>query len=344
MPICDATGTEFLPDSCIPSPTSSSIENESHDGDSSSVSTEPASNRMRLHVMPAPTNILIKRNEDLGMLLGDFIESASLDASSNDEFSLQSASAEISSSHEDDSLLSEENDLAWSGIDNDGLGSLFAGILQNTDAKESHGNTFSASDNDKDRSEVEDPLFASNENSSSDNYPSSSLLWDIGTATSTEVLSSASTVASSTESHLENSIISVELKSNTSSEPLSSSNDDSSNISSSEISGESTISQVSDSHETASTLEPSSIVIPQSTLISVIEETNAAPFQDPSSSNKPMNVIMDGGKEECMVGSFRCTDDKRGFDTCVYGRWGTVRMCSQGTLCIPVEGGTIACA
>ncbi|KAJ2628065.1 dolichyl-diphosphooligosaccharide--protein glycosyltransferase subunit 1, partial [Coemansia sp. RSA 1290] len=369
MSICDATGSEFLPDNCIPSPTTSEGQSSQEDQGASQDmdSLEPA--HMRLHVMPTPTNILIKR------------DIASSDAS---ESEWPSSSAEISS-HED--LLSED-ELAWSGIDNDGLGNLFAGMLQSSGKKESQGNAGSASDKEMPGMES---LSASNKDSSS------LWLWDIGTATSAEASpmqsepqsqpaepvfaigwgsSSSESISQETSGHTESSIkressplsepssssqeasvssepssnqeastssesaiqeasshteSSIKLESSSLSEPSSSSQEASTY---SEISSKA-FAQDSDSHEA----EPSS-AFPQSTLISVIEETNAAPFQGIDST--PMGVA--GVREECAVGSFRCTDDRRGFDTCVYGRWGTIRMCSQGTSCIPVDGGTIACA
>ncbi|KAJ2614858.1 hypothetical protein H4S08_001510 [Coemansia sp. RSA 1365] len=59
-----------------------------------------------------------------------------------------------------------------------------------------------------------------------------------------------------------------------------------------------------------------------------------------SSQNIPNVQNEDMG---CTHGMFRCTADKRSFDTCVFGKWGTIRTCSQGTSCIPLSDNFIAC-
>ncbi|PIA19783.1 hypothetical protein COEREDRAFT_84391 [Coemansia reversa NRRL 1564] len=47
---------------------------------------------------------------------------------------------------------------------------------------------------------------------------------------------------------------------------------------------------------------------------------------------------------DCETGMLRCTGDKKGFDTCLYGKWGTVRSCAQGTNCVAFGGNSIVCA
>ncbi|KAJ1662734.1 hypothetical protein EV178_005638 [Coemansia sp. RSA 1646] len=47
---------------------------------------------------------------------------------------------------------------------------------------------------------------------------------------------------------------------------------------------------------------------------------------------------------ECVTGMMRCTSGRRAFDTCVHGKWGTIRKCPQGTKCAPVPEDSIVCA
>ncbi|KAJ2551320.1 hypothetical protein EV175_003735 [Coemansia sp. RSA 1933] len=51
----------------------------------------------------------------------------------------------------------------------------------------------------------------------------------------------------------------------------------------------------------------------------------------------------EGGYSECETGAMRCDADGQRFDTCVHGRWGTLRRCSQGTWCSPVGRDSIVC-
>ncbi|KAJ2776883.1 hypothetical protein GGI15_004695 [Coemansia interrupta] len=47
---------------------------------------------------------------------------------------------------------------------------------------------------------------------------------------------------------------------------------------------------------------------------------------------------------ECATGMMRCAADNMGFDTCLFGKWGTVRLCAKGTRCITLPGSSIVCA
>ncbi|KAJ2694939.1 hypothetical protein GGH99_000421 [Coemansia sp. RSA 1285] len=49
-------------------------------------------------------------------------------------------------------------------------------------------------------------------------------------------------------------------------------------------------------------------------------------------------------QNECVDGAMQCTHAGRGFDTCVYGKWGTIRKCPLGTRCTPVRDDSIICA
>ncbi|KAJ2600996.1 hypothetical protein GGF39_001477 [Coemansia sp. RSA 1721] len=57
---------------------------------------------------------------------------------------------------------------------------------------------------------------------------------------------------------------------------------------------------------------------------------------DPSGLQKGLN--------ECVNGMMRCVSDNLGFDTCLFGKWGTVRACAKGTSCITLPDNNIACA
>ncbi|KAJ2237478.1 hypothetical protein IWW45_000928 [Coemansia sp. RSA 485] len=50
------------------------------------------------------------------------------------------------------------------------------------------------------------------------------------------------------------------------------------------------------------------------------------------------------GLNECVSGMMRCVSDNLGFDTCLFGKWGTVRACAKGTSCITLPDNNIACA
>ncbi|KAJ1832558.1 hypothetical protein LPJ63_003450 [Coemansia sp. RSA 2711] len=78
--------------------------------------------------------------------------------------------------------------------------------------------------------------------------------------------------------------------------------------------------------------------------LSIIEESE--PPLEAAPAAAPSNIIVGNPAAEtrvCSTGMMRCTDDKRGFDTCLYGKWGTVRTCAQGTTCMAVAGDSIAC-
>ncbi|KAJ1719492.1 hypothetical protein LPJ53_005754 [Coemansia erecta] len=47
---------------------------------------------------------------------------------------------------------------------------------------------------------------------------------------------------------------------------------------------------------------------------------------------------------ECATGMMRCAPDNMGFDTCLFGKWGTIRVCAKGTRCITLPGSSIVCA
>ncbi|KAJ2454620.1 hypothetical protein EV183_001368 [Coemansia sp. RSA 2336] len=348
MSICDASGSEFLPDNCIPSPTT--------EEQTSMESFEPA--HVRLHVMPTPTNVLIKRSM--------------LDHS--DTRSEWSSSSSM-----------EEDDLAWSGIDGE-IGNVFAGLLHSK-AEESLGSGLASSETESGSSSqwFWDIGTATSIEASGESQGSAAVEWDshlessglqggLGddlewASSSYGETSSSSQQASAYDGSQEsiddgsqqsiddgsqqaNSLSSKQASSFASSQEESTyaSNQQTSSFASiekesaydssqaeSSYASQATYSEISSNAQDSGSHETS---FPQSTLISVIEEPNAGPFQD--TNGMPVGVV--GAREECAVGSFRCTDDKRGFDTCVYGRWGTIRMCSQGTSCIPVDGGTIACA
>ncbi|KAJ2532782.1 hypothetical protein GGH20_000979 [Coemansia sp. RSA 1937] len=100
-----------------------------------------------------------------------------------------------------------------------------------------------------------------------------------------------------------------------------------------------------ESSSSMATHESTVSATPQSSrsVISMVVEEASMPFasEAPATALAHPNGVENA---ECTAGMFRCTGDKRSFDTCVHGRWGTIRTCSQGTTCLAVDGNSIACA
>ncbi|KAJ2833215.1 hypothetical protein J3B01_004516 [Coemansia erecta] len=67
---------------------------------------------------------------------------------------------------------------------------------------------------------------------------------------------------------------------------------------------------------------------------------SAAPANAAPSNAAPSNVVVNNSV--CRTGMMRCAGDS-GFDTCLFGKWGTVRLCAQGTKCISQDDNYIAC-
>ncbi|KAJ2852856.1 hypothetical protein J3B02_003401 [Coemansia erecta] len=61
-------------------------------------------------------------------------------------------------------------------------------------------------------------------------------------------------------------------------------------------------------------------------------------FADPIGMQKGLVVT------ECVSGMMRCAPDNLSFDTCLFGKWGTIRACAKGTSCITLPEHSIACA
>ncbi|KAJ2477684.1 hypothetical protein IWW56_004183 [Coemansia sp. RSA 2131] len=77
---------------------------------------------------------------------------------------------------------------------------------------------------------------------------------------------------------------------------------------------------------------------PQSQPIHIIEESGLP--MDPAPANAaPSNIVVNNSV--CRTGMMRCAGDGS-FDTCLFGKWGTVRLCAQGTKCISQDD-YIAC-
>ncbi|KAJ2242465.1 hypothetical protein GGH98_005366 [Coemansia sp. RSA 454] len=100
-----------------------------------------------------------------------------------------------------------------------------------------------------------------------------------------------------------------------------------------------------ESSSSMATHESTVSATPQSSrsVMSMVVEEASMPFasEAPATALAHPNGVENA---ECTAGMFRCTGDKRSFDTCVHGRWGTIRTCSQGTTCLAVDGNSIACA
>ncbi|KAJ2146226.1 hypothetical protein IW136_000661 [Coemansia sp. RSA 678] len=100
-----------------------------------------------------------------------------------------------------------------------------------------------------------------------------------------------------------------------------------------------------ESSSSMATHESTVSATPQSSrsVMSMVVEEASLPFasEAPATALAHPNGVENA---ECAAGMFRCTGDKRSFDTCVHGRWGTIRTCSQGTTCLAVDGNSIACA
>ncbi|KAJ2189474.1 hypothetical protein IW144_005600 [Coemansia sp. RSA 522] len=102
------------------------------------------------------------------------------------------------------------------------------------------------------------------------------------------------------------------------------------------------------------TLASTSEFHPQSQPIHIIEESelpiapapastapvSAAPANAAPANAAPSNVVVNNSV--CRTGMMRCAGDS-GFDTCLFGKWGTVRLCAQGTKCISQDDNYIAC-
>ncbi|KAJ2176864.1 hypothetical protein GGF45_003513 [Coemansia sp. RSA 551] len=100
-----------------------------------------------------------------------------------------------------------------------------------------------------------------------------------------------------------------------------------------------------ESSSSMATHESTVSATPQSSrsVMSMVVEEASMPFasEAPATALAHPNGVENA---ECTAGMFRCTGDKRSFDTCVHGRWGTIRTCSQGTTCLAVDDNSIACA
>ncbi|KAJ2847156.1 hypothetical protein IWW36_003998 [Coemansia brasiliensis] len=96
--------------------------------------------------------------------------------------------------------------------------------------------------------------------------------------------------------------------------------------------------------------EPSSLGYAESRPLSIIEESGSpssvqpAEVSAPSLLVSPANSPSNDNAPLCRTGMMRCTDDGGQFDTCLYGKWGTVRTCARGTRCVAIADDAIACA
>ncbi|KAJ1996113.1 hypothetical protein GGI25_003657 [Coemansia spiralis] len=73
------------------------------------------------------------------------------------------------------------------------------------------------------------------------------------------------------------------------------------------------------------------------------QASSAPSWAQESKANEGIVLPQMPGVEMCTSGMLRCTNDMS-FDTCVHGKWGTVRNCPPGTKCISVPSDSIACA
>ncbi|KAJ2706340.1 hypothetical protein H4R19_005024 [Coemansia spiralis] len=73
--------------------------------------------------------------------------------------------------------------------------------------------------------------------------------------------------------------------------------------------------------------------------LSISEEAGSAAASEPAVSGSTAGLADSG----CTTGRLRCTGDKTGFDTCLFGRWGVIRVCAQGTSCVDQGDGLIGC-
>ncbi|KAJ2369769.1 hypothetical protein H4S01_000797 [Coemansia sp. RSA 2610] len=369
MSICDASGTVFLPEDCLPSPTSASSASDASSS-SSAESADNASRAVRLHVMPTPTNVLGKRGDELG-IFDDFLDGSSdigplsgsmvSNYSHDDELSMSGSENSIleSESFSVDSWASSDDDvLALGGIDND-IDNLFNGVFGSDKTK-------SLSSDAKPLESTSDawPTAAKGEGSSGAVESSSDIASSaVAQSPDSDIVSfSASTSAilgqqdqSSTSHSAGSATLSAAATDSSASLSIASSFPGSSASFTSENSTESSTAHegtgsslplsTAASHETA---ESSSVVSSKTRAWEAattgqplsVAEVSQAPEIATAEAKKPEGL----GSGECTAGMFRCTGDSRGFDTCVHGRWGTIRTCSAGTTCVAVEGNSIACA
>ncbi|KAJ1740027.1 hypothetical protein LPJ68_004162 [Coemansia sp. RSA 1086] len=96
-----------------------------------------------------------------------------------------------------------------------------------------------------------------------------------------------------------------------------------------------------------SAAESPSFSAAESRPLSIIEESGSPSSVQPAeTSAAPSLVVAPAGGDAplCRTGMMRCTEDGGQFDTCLYGKWGTVRTCARGTRCVAIADDAIACA
>ncbi|KAJ2454613.1 hypothetical protein EV183_001361 [Coemansia sp. RSA 2336] len=92
--------------------------------------------------------------------------------------------------------------------------------------------------------------------------------------------------------------------------------------------------------------ESSSMSGLESRPLSIVEESGSPSSVQPAETSAAPSLVAApaAGDTLCRTGMMRCTGDGGQFDTCLYGKWGTVRTCARGTRCVAVADDAIACA
>ncbi|PIA19790.1 hypothetical protein COEREDRAFT_5594 [Coemansia reversa NRRL 1564] len=264
----------------------------------------------------------------------------------------ESASFSDESLYESSSFDQAESDIGLGELD-DGFGNLFTDLLESSNA-----NTFMSSASISPEPTISDATSFSTpvlvvESSDVVSFagPSSSILAQSSTENTDDAFSLNSPMSTRSEaalsSNTEVSVDDLTLTANSASWAQSSISSKSNALEFSETSHFS-VSQSSSIKSNAESRSSVPILLGDTQIVETSgnEESSAnlsssVEYEDNDSSQNIPNIQNED--MGCTHGMFRCTADKRSFDTCVFGRWGTIRTCSQGTSCIPLSDNFIAC-